>query len=317
MKFSTVSNLDLEDTLVSDIFILKYMDKLELIDFKVYMYILYFSKFKLNVENRELASKLNITEDELSYSLDRLCVNELIMKNIDGYTIINLKEIEIQKNYTPMLNEEIENEESEIEKRRADIAEAINEAFFNGVMPYAWYKDIGEILDKFQFDDDILIPLFQYCAERNALNKKYVYAVSETWFKNKVKTFDDLELYLEKVAKMQVVVSKIAKALGLNRELTKYEKQYIDKWVNEYNYEFNIIEEALKKTVTKTNPSISYVNGILKNWFEKGYKTVEDIQNEEKKVVPSTKIKDKNDSIKFKNLSTSDFENLESFYDIM
>ena len=97
MKFSTVSSLDLEDTLVPDIFILKYMDKLELIDFKVYMYILYFSKFKLNVENRELANKLNVTEDELSYSLDRLCVNELIMKNIDGYTIINLKEVEILK----------------------------------------------------------------------------------------------------------------------------------------------------------------------------------------------------------------------------
>ncbi len=317
MKFSTMSSLDLEDTTIPDIFILDYMDKLKHIDLKVYMYIVYSSKFKSNVEDEKICKKLSITKDELSCSLDRLCVQELLMKNMEGYTVVNLKEEKIKKNYTPMLKEKIENEESEAERRRADMAEAVNESFFNGVMPYSWYKDIGDIFDKFKFDDDILIPLFQYCFERNALNRKYVYAVAETWFKNNVKTFDDLDAYQAKVSKMQNVISKISKALGLNREFTKYEKQYVDKWVNEYNYEFCIIEEALKKTVTKTNPSISYVNGILKNWFEKGYKTVEDIQNEEKKTAPSTKIKDKNDSIKFKNLSASDFENLESFYDIM
>ncbi len=184
-------------------------------------------------------------------------------------------------------------------------------------MPYSWYTDIGDIFNKFNFEPDVMIALFQYCFERKALNRKYVYAVAETWFKGKIKTFDDLERYFEEVSKLQKIINKICKALGLTRELTKYEKEYINRWVNEYKYDFDMIEGALKRTVNKTNPSISYVNGILKNWYEKGYKQKQDIKDEEITKKSSVAIKDKNSSIKFKNLSQTDFENLESFYDIM
>ncbi len=317
MRINIKSKLSLSDTLISDIFILNNMSTLESEDVKVYIYILYLAKTGEEIESQSICKKLNITEEELSLCLDRLCSEELIMKNINGYTVIDLKENYINSNYTPLVANKKNKETTELEKTRIIAAGAINESFFNGLMPYSWYTDIGDIFNKFNFEPDVMIALFQYCFERKALNRKYVYAVAETWFKGKIKTFDDLERYFEEVSKLQKIINKICKALGLTRELTKYEKEYINRWVNEYKYDFDMIEGALKRTVNKTNPSISYVNGILKNWYEKGYKQKEDIKDEEITKKSSVAIKDKNSSIKFKNLSQTDFENLESFYDIM
>lgn len=315
MKFSSKTKINLSDTAIPDIFILNNMNKLEDPDLKVYIYILYLSKIGEETEQGIICKKLNITEEELSLSLDRLCSEELLMKNMNGYTVIDIKENYINSNYTPLVTKK-NKETTEEEKTRIIAAGAINDSFFNGLMPYSWYSDIGDIFNKFNFEPDVMIALFQYCSERKALNRKYVYAVAETWYKGKIKNFDDLERYFEEVSKMQKIINKICKALGLSRELTKYEKEYINRWVNEYGYDFSMIEEGLKRTVNKTNPSISYVNGILKNWHDKGYKVVEDIKEEPSKNEVKD-VKAKTSSIKFKNLSTADFENLESFYDIM
>ncbi|MBR1883762.1 MAG: DnaD domain protein [Clostridia bacterium] len=316
MKFASKSKLNLSDTLVPDLFILNNMNELEHIDLKLYLYILFLEKQGLEIDETGICKKLNISEEELSFSLDRLCSEELLMKNMNGYTIIDIKENEINKKYTPLVTPKKSKETTEQEKIRIIAASSINESFFDGLMPYGWYSDIGDLFNKFDFESDVMIALFQYCYERKALNKKYVYAVAETWHKGNVKTFEDLDKYFDEVSKQQKIINKITKALGLNRELTKYEKEYVNRWINEYSYDFNMIEQALKRTVNKTNPSINYVNGILKNWHEKGFTKPEEIEEENKKIMP-IKIKDKNDSIKFKNLSSADFENLESFYDIM
>ena len=165
-----------------------------------------------------------------------------------------------------------------------------------------------------------LIALFHYCQERKALNKKYVHAVAETWYKGGVKSFEDLEDFLENYDNIQKIKQKIAKSLRLNRNFTKYEEQYIDTWIKDFNYDFDVIEEALKRTVTKPNPTLNYVNGILSNWHKKGYKTVKDIEEGENKTKTSGKSFAKSSSVsktKYQNYEQREYLDLESFYDNM
>ncbi len=103
MRINIKSKLSLSDTLISDIFILNNMSTLESEDVKVYIYILYLAKTGEEIESQSICKKLNITEEELSLCLDRLCSEELIMKNINGYTVIDLKENYINSNYTPLV----------------------------------------------------------------------------------------------------------------------------------------------------------------------------------------------------------------------
>ncbi|MEG2235818.1 MAG: DnaD domain protein [Clostridia bacterium] len=312
MKFISKSKLQLEDTLLPDIFIVNHMNSLEPIDLKVYIYMLYISKTFAEIEEENMIKNLNITKEELSYSLDRLQSEELITKTTTGFNMVNIKEVEINKLYTPKMEPKKTKAFVEQEQARTLAAGAISDSFFNGLMSFSWYTDIGILFDKYKFSEEVMIALFHYCDERKALNKKYVYAVADSWCKGGVKTFEQLEEYLDKISKFQNIVQKISKSLRLNRNLTKYEEVYVKKWIEEYNYDFSIIEEALKRTVTKSNPSINYINGILTNWYNKKYKNVSDIQNEPKPV-----IKDKNtdNKLKYKDYDQRNYDNLEAYYD--
>lgn len=314
MKFVSKSKLELSDTLVPDLFIVNHMNSLEPIDLKVYIYILYLCKNDEEIDSSNLAKKLSISEQDISFSLDRLQSEELISKTTYGFTIVNLKETEINKLYTPKIEPKKTKAFVEQEQARTLAASAISESFFNGLMSFSWYTDIGILFDKYKFSEEVMIALFHYCDERKALNKKYVYAVAENWYKGGVKTFEQLEEYLDKITKFQITIQKISKALRLNRNLTKYEEAYVNKWIYEYKYDFDMIEEALKRTVSKSNPSINYVNGILTNWYKKEYRKVSDIQNEVRQPVATTKSASK---VKFKDYDQRDYDNLESYYDNM
>ena len=192
MKFVKKSKMELNDTLVSDLFILNHMVSLEEVDIKVYLYLLFLSKTQTEIDNATFAKKICITENELSFSLDRLQTEELIIKTSQGFNIVDLKEVEVNKSYIPKMEPKVNRVQTELEKKRIAAAEAINESFFQGIMSLGWYTDIGTLFKNYSFSEEVMIALFHYCQERRALNKKYVYAVAENWYNGGVKTFEQL-----------------------------------------------------------------------------------------------------------------------------
>jgi DnaD/phage-associated family protein len=84
---------------------------------------------------------------------------------------------------------------------------------------------------------------------------------------------------------------KIMSSLGLhNRPIKKDEMQMIDNWFDGYNFSMEIVLLGCD-TDKNAKPSIKYVNGTLTNWFEKGVKSVGDIELLDKPVKIETKQK--------------------------
>ena len=321
MKITQKSKLEIGDTLVPDIFILENMKSLQANDIKTYLYILYFVKSGNEIDMDTLAKNINISSAELKASLEVLQAEELLVKNSQGYTVVDLKEVQINKSYTPKFETKINKAQSELERKRTAAVNAINESFFNGVMTLGWYTDIGNLFKSYSFSEDVMIALFQYCKERKALNKKYVYAVAETWHNGGVKTFEELENFLDKYDKFLKLKQKISRSLGLGRNLSKYEEAYIQKWVDEFNYEFDIIEEGMKRSTATTNPSIKYIDAIISRWHDNGVKTVDDIAKYENqpKVEKATKSESKKTTTtskkSFQKYSQREYDNIDDFYD--
>lgn len=314
MKFISKNKMELSDTNISDLFILNYMNSLQGLDIRLYLYILFALKNHIELDISELAKRLEVTESAISNSLDVLQAEELITKTSQGFIVVDLKEVEVNKSYIPKMEPKVNRVQSELERKRMAAASAINESFFQGIMSLGWYTDIGTLFKNYSFSEEVMIALFHYCRERKALNRKYVYAVAENWYRGGVKTFEQLEEFLESYDNIQKIKQKILKALRLNRNFTKYEEQYIDTWIKDYKYEFNIIEEALKRTVAKSNPSLKYVDAILTSWHKKGYKTLEDIKNGEENVVQAKEVSTKSKP-KYKNYEQREYEDIETFYD--
>ena len=313
MKIEKKSKLNLGLTEVSDIFIINNMPSLEGNDLKVYLYLNFLLKSKKEFEVKDIAKALLISEQELSLSIERLQAEELISKIPNGFNIVDLREVEINKAYIPKLENKMTKTQTETEKRRIAATKAISDSYFQGMMSLTWYSDIGSMFENYKFSEEVMIALFHYCQEKKALNRKYVHAVAEGWFKAGVKTFEELEEHFESYDKIQKIKQKIVKALNLKRNLTTYEEQYVDVWIKEFNYEFDMIEEALKRTVSKSNPTINYVNGILSNWYKKGYKKKEDIVEE--KTFENKTVKKEESKTKYQNYTQRVYDDLESFYD--
>ena len=234
-------------TELPDIFFTEYLSQAPGDYIKVYLYILFLSKYnkdiKLNDMSKKLALPLNIIQEAIKYWEE----NGTITKKGTGYIINSIQDIELNKLYSPKITiskDTIQNMEKD--KSRSSAIETINTMFFQGIMSPSWYSDIDLWFKKYNFDEEVMIALFQYCFDKSALHKNYVKAVAEAWHNNNIRTFSELEEYDENQEKTKKIKKNITKKLGLNRTLTQYEEAYIEKWLQEYNYSFDVIELALK-----------------------------------------------------------------------
>ncbi len=265
-------------TEISDVFFTEYLSQANGDYIKVYLYILFLSKYGKDVKVNDLSKKLALSfktiQDALKYWEDA----EVLVKKNTGYIVNNLQEIELHKLYKPKLSSIADLEKNSKNQYRAKAIEDINNSFFPGIMSPSWYNDIDLWFKKYGFDEQVMIALFRYCFERSALHRNYIQTVADAWYKNNIKTWEDVDLYYQKQEKLNVIKKSIAKKLGLNRTLTQYEEAYIEKWIVDFGYSLDIIEVALKKTTSKTNPSFDYVDKILSDWHDRNLKTVADVK---------------------------------------
>jgi len=54
----------------------------------------------------------------------------------------------------------------------------------------------------------------------------------------------------------------------------------IDKWLEQYKFDFEIIDLAMAQTVNASSPSFRYIDSILTAWHKKELKTVEAIEED-------------------------------------
>lgn len=315
LESSDLSSL-FSNTLIPDIFFSEYLSEASGDFIKVYLYMLFLSKYDKDIKINDLSKKLVLPvktiQDAVKYWEDKC----LITKKNTGYIVNSIQEIELHKLYKPKTALSAEQLQKSAEnQKRAKAIDFINNKYFSGLMPTTWYPEIELWFKKYGFDEEVMIALFGYCFDMSALHKNYVQAVAEAWSKNNIKNFNDLDLYYEKQEKLKVIAKTISKKLGLSRSLTQYEYAYIEKWVMDYGYSLDIIEIALKKTTSKANPNFDYLDKLLSDWHDRGFKTTNDIQ------AFLSEMKEKNKNVKqlekttgYKKYEQRTYDNLDNLY---
>ena len=303
-------------TNIPDVFFTEYLSEASGDFIKVYLYMLFLSKYGKDVKLNDLSKKIALPLTTIQAAIKYWEDAEVITKKGTGYIVNNIQEIELNKLYSPKLTvskESIQNMEKD--KSRASAIEAINNMFFQGIMSPSWYSDIDLWFKRFEFDEEVMIALFQYCFDKSALHKNYVKAVADAWHGNNIKTFADLEEYDDNIQKIKKVKKNICKKLGLTRNLTQYEEAYIEKWLQEYKYDLEIIELALKKTTSKSNPNFDYLDKIISDWHDRKLLNSEDVKNYLLEFKNKSKqIKELEKKTGYQNYDQRDINNFDSFY---
>lgn len=303
-------------TSVPDIFFTEYLTSTNGDFIKVYLYMLFLSKYNKDIKINDLSKALNIPVKLIGEACAYWEDSGVITKKSNGYIVNNLQDIELHKLYSPKITLSPKDiEQNSKNQYRAKAIESINNNYFQGIMSPSWYGDIEMWFKKYGFDEQVMITLFDYCFNKSALHRNYIQAVADAWSKSNIKTYSDLEVYEQSQEKLVSIQKAISKKLKLTRQLTQYEEAYIEKWVVDFKYDMDVIDLALKKTTSKTNPSFDYLDKLISDWHDRNLKSpseVEHFLSTYKK--QSNNIKELAKKTGYSNYEQRSYENLDSLY---
>ena len=273
---------------IYNFFIEKYMIKTNPSFVIIYIYLL-----KASINNEEIylekvASSLNMLASDIIKSLD-YWQNEKLIK----YEYVNSK---IKIDFINFDNDNnIKNDNTKIHKKIEDPypiddkvtlfsqKDEIQQIFRLAEKKLAkplTYQDRNILIDIFEnynMSIEVLAMLLTYCIENGKNNLNYIEKVAIDWYENNVDTPEKVEAYIKIYNKD---IKTIMRFFGINNRMPiRREEEIIKNWLLNYKFQLNIIEEACSKTIAKCgNASFEYANTILKEWYEKGIKSLDDIE---------------------------------------
>lgn len=298
MKALTLSSGKVNnDTLVSNIFLDRYMGDSNGEFVKVYLYLLRCLGYR-EISLSDIADKLNLTEKDVIRALkywDKqkvLAVNFASANEPESITILPLGEdtiADVQAATISPATEEIATEEvkkvsySPAQIKRLKDQEDIKELFFIAEQYLSktltpsemskvlyFYKDLG-------FSTDLIEYLIEYCVANQHSSLRYMEKVALAWHEQGITTVAEAkDVSVIKCRRTSVVV----RSFGIgDRNLTPIELDFINRWYDEYAFDPEIIEEACKRTImSMSKPNFSYADGILKKWKAANVHTLEDLK---------------------------------------
>ncbi|NLZ70620.1 MAG: DnaD domain protein [Clostridiaceae bacterium] len=267
------SGIVLSDTPVPDIFIAEYMPNLSGLAVKLYILALHLHAASgAPIAIDDVGRKLSCAQTDLQTALDELEELKLIAFNrAQGqFTPNDVKQIELSRYFQPRATGDAKAvaRHARVNPKRREAISSINQSFFQGIMSPRWYYSIDEWFDRFGFEPNVMYSLFQECADRNKLNPYYVGAVAEDWHGRGIRNYDDLE----RDARQREKINAMTRLVGnlLNKDMTAFDRRLVNKWVNEFNYDADLITHALRLSTRLHSPNMDYFDKVLTAWHEAG-----------------------------------------------
>mgnify|MGYP000313262671 CR=1 FL=1 len=146
-------NFLFSETKLPDVFFTEYMSQANGDYIKVYLYIVFLSKYNKEVKINDVSKTLNIPFKTIQEAIAYWEEQEVLIKKNNGYIVVDLQEKELNKLYSPRLTSTPENALSNAKNQyRAKAIEDINNTCFQGMMSPSWYNDIDLWFNKYGFD---------------------------------------------------------------------------------------------------------------------------------------------------------------------
>lgn len=163
--------------------------------------------------------------------------------------------------------------------------------------------------EELHFSSELIIYLVEYCLSKGRSSFRYMDKVALDWHSQQITSVEQAKTIAITHGK---VYYGVMKALGIkDRNLVDSETAFLDKWVKDYGFDMELIQEACKRTITAIHqPSFEYADRILSNWHKNHVQTKTDIQKLDrahagKKTIPVTGTSGKN---RFNNFDQREYD---------
>lgn len=163
-------------------------------------------------------------------------------------------------------------------KQNEDIVQLlyIAEQYLGKTLTSTEMQKILFFYDGLKLSADLIEYLIEYCVSRNHKSIRYIETVALAWAEAGITT---VRMAKEANSRYTKEYFAILKALGISsRNPIDSEIALMDKWMKEFGFTMDIIQEACSRTVLQTGqPSFQYADKILSGWKKKNVRSADDI----------------------------------------
>lgn len=297
------TDMDLGDTPIENIFINDYMPMADGTSVKVYLLGYKYAHdrdINIEVNNRTIAKHLEIPMEDVLRAWDFWESKGIIEKvYIDteesyNYTVrfFSLKQLYIKNNRSLFMEDKREKKKENKQRvTEKDVFDAnqmpiINKMFNNiddiirrQTVPLEKQKILSWMQD-FNMNPDVIEEAFRFSVEKKGVrNINYVEGIIRNWYDEGLTNMEALVESFKEKDDRYYKYHKILQALGMSGQMvTDGQRKIIDPWFDKYNYTLEMVLKACENSANTSNPSVKYIDGIIKSWDKKGIRVFEDIE---------------------------------------
>lgn len=164
-------------------------------------------------------------------------------------------------------------------KQNDEIAQLLylTEQYLGKILTYAEMQTLLFFYDELKLSAELIEYLIEYCVSKGRKSFRYIETVALAWAEEGVTTVAMAKEVTSRYAKEYFTIFK---AMGINgRNPVDTEVQLMNKWLKDYGFTMDIIQEACSRTVISTGQaSFQYADKILTEWKDKNVRNIEDIR---------------------------------------
>jgi DnaD/phage-associated family protein len=303
-------------TPVSNIFIERYMPRARGEFVKVYLLALrYYMSGELGVNSSMLASTLHLLESDImnawNYWNEEGVIKFSPIDKLGNFSIEFVTLTEDGEQPLAEVNLLQELNKNAVKDMLQEIEKLVARPLSSKEMStyISWQKDLN-------FSLELILLLIQYCISKGKTDSRYIEKVALAWHDSNIKTIDDAQQFIRRHEDKWVKYRKIMNYLGIkDGEIMKPQEDMLDKWLNVYKFQLEIIFKACDICSERLNRAdFKYIDGILNSWFKDGIKTLEDVAVKDAKRQPFKKnnnFKSSGDNFNNFEQRTYDYDSLE------
>ncbi len=305
-----MTDIDLGDTPIENIFINDFMPMANGTYVKVYLLgfkYAYDRDENIKVDNNTISKHLQIPLTDVLAAWDfwesKGIIEKIHMEENEKYNykikFLNLKQLYINNNYKS-INVDITNKKSNSGSTSftaKDILEVNEMPRINQMFNKIDYtirrplvpnekKAILEWISDYNMNPDVIEKAFFQAMERKGKRDiRYVHGIIKNWYDDGVTTIEAYQERMRTNSERYYSYDKILKALGIiGTSITDGQKEIVDKWFDKYNMDLELILKACSIGSSRTsNVNFQYIDAIITDWYEQGIKTVEEVDEKDKK----------------------------------
>ncbi len=137
------------------------------------------------------------------------------------------------------------------------------------------------MFDHLRLDGEYIVTLVAYCKDNGKTSLRYIEKTALSLYDEGVDSTEKLEAYIKRKERREDDLSKIRTLIGAGaRQFTSKEKKTFECWLDEWQFDMDVITRAFEVTVDKINePSLPYMNRVLENWQKSGLNTIEAVES--------------------------------------